>query len=92
MPQLIRKPKTAHSPTLETILMVEEAIKNAKEVISVADLKRSLKRKVNHNTLKVVLSYLQKSGKIEFTPNGVVWIFMSKEDISGILGKGRTWT
>ena len=33
MPQLIRKPKTAHSPTLETILMVEEAIKNAKEVI-----------------------------------------------------------
>ncbi|MEK6967520.1 MAG: hypothetical protein AABX51_02735 [Nanoarchaeota archaeon] len=92
MPQLIKKPKIAHSPTLDTILMVEETIKKAKGVISVADLKRSLKRKVNHNTLKVVLAYLQNSGKIEFTPNGIVWIFMSKEDISGILGTGRTWT
>ena len=92
MPQLIRKSNIAHSPTLDTILMVEEAIKNEKGVISVADLKRNLKRKVNHNTLKIIFGYLQTSGKIEFTPNGVVWIFMSREDISGILGKGRTWT
>ncbi len=92
MPQLIRQPKALHSPTLDTLLMVEDTIRNAKQVVSIAELKRKLPRKVNHNTLKVILFYLQRSGKIEFTPYGVVWIFMPKEDLSGILNKGRTWT
>lgn len=72
--------------------MVEDTIKNAKQVISIAELKRKIPRKVNHNTIKIILLYLQKSGKIEFTPNGVVWIFIPKEDIASILSKGRTWT
>ena len=76
----LKQPKIFHSPTLDTVLMVENTIKNAKQVISVAELKRKLPRKVNHNTLKIILSYLQKSGKIEFTPDGAVWIFMPKED------------
>ncbi len=80
-----------HSPTLDTVQMVEETIKNAKEVISVAELKRRLPRQVNHYTLKVILRYLQASGKIEFTPDGVVWIFAPKEDLKAILSKGRTW-
>jgi predicted transcriptional regulator of viral defense system len=80
-----------HSPTLETVQMVEETIRKAKGVISIAELKRKLPRQVNHNTLKVILNYLQKSGKIEFTVDGVVWIFLPKEDIRTILGKGRTW-
>jgi len=65
-----------HSPTLETILMVETTIKNAKEVLSIAELKRHLPRQVNHYTLKAILRYLQESGKVEFTPDGVVWIFL----------------
>lgn len=89
MQQILEKPKLQHSPTLETVQMVEETIKKIKQVISIADIKRKLPRKVNHNTLKVILRYLQTSGKIEFTPDGVVWIFMPKEDIAAILNKGR---
>ena len=81
-----------HSPTLETVQMVEETIKNAKEVISVAELKRRLPRQVNHYTLKAILRYLQASGKIEFTPDGVVWIFTPREDLKAILSKGRAWS
>ncbi len=92
MPLLVKKSETVHSPTLDTVQMAEDTIKNAKEVISIAELKRRLPRQINHNTLKVILEYLQKSGKIEFTQNGVVWIFSSKEDIAAILRKGRTWT
>jgi hypothetical protein len=92
MPILLERPKPLHSPTLDTIQMVEDTIRDAKQVISVAELKRRLPRKVNHNTLKAILDYLQKSGKIEFTPDGVVWIFLPKEDIATILRKGRTWT
>ena len=92
MPQLIHRSREAHSPTLDTVLMVEETIKSAKEVVTIAELKRRLPRQVNHNTLKVVVDYLQKSGKIEFTPYGVVWIFASKEDIAAVISKRRTWS
>ena len=92
MPQLLKPQKAAHSPTLETVQMVEDIIRKAKRVITVAELKRRLPRKVNHNTLKVILAYLQKSGKLEFTPDGMVWIFLPKEDVAAILSKGRTWT
>ena len=89
---LLKRPEyLQHSPTLDTVLMVEETIKDAKEVMSVAELKRCLPREVNHYTLKYILLYLQKSGKIEFTPNGFVWIFMPREDIHNIMSKGRTW-
>ena len=92
MPQLLVPPRIAHSPTLETVQMVENILQEAKEVMTLAELKRRLPRKVNHTTLKVILVYLQNSGKIEFTPYGVVWIFLPKEDIAAILKKGRTWT
>lgn len=91
MPMLVERRQT-HSPTLDTIQMVEETIREAKEVLTIAELKRRLPRKVNHNTLKVILAYLQQSGKIEFTPDGVVWIFLPSEDIAAILRKGRTWS
>lgn len=95
MQELMRRRKmikAQHSPTLNTVMMVEDVVRDAKEVISVAELKRRLPKKVNHYTLKLILSYLQLSGKIEFTPYGVVWIFTPKEDISSLLKKGRTWT
>ena len=92
MTQVLEHPLPAHSPTLDTVQMVELTIREAKEVISVAELKRRLPRKVNHTTVKIILTYLQQSGKIEFTPDGVVWIFLPREDIASILSKGRTWT
>ena len=91
MPRRMQK-HAEHSPTLATVQMVEDTIRQAKQVMAVAELKRRLPRKVNHNTLKVILSYLQQSGKIEFTPDGVVWVFLPREDIATILRKGRTWT
>ena len=84
MPQFLQ---LSHSPTLDTVGMVEDTIQEAKEVISMAELKRRLPRKVNHNTLKVILTYLQRSGKIELTPYGIVWAFMSKEVIPPVLSK-----
>jgi hypothetical protein len=78
-----------HSPTLDTVLMVEEVLRDAKQVISIAELKRRLPRQVNHNTLKTILSYLQQSGKITFTPDGVLWTHMPQ--LAEILAKGKRW-
>jgi len=64
-----------HSPTLNTVLMVENSLKNMDEsLISVAELKRRLPKQVNHNTLKVILEYLEESNKIAVTMRGITWI------------------
>lgn len=64
-----------HSPTLNTVLMVEDTLKNMNEsLITVAGLKRKLPREVNHNTLKTILEYLEKSNKIAVSMRGITWI------------------
>ena len=61
----IRKKDVAHWPTLNTVIMVEETLKKMGDsVVSVAELKRNLPRQVNHNTLLVILEYLNQSNKI----------------------------
>ena len=70
-----KEEKQVHWPTLNTIMMVEDTLKNSKEkVISVADLKKELPRQVNHITLMVILEYLEKSKKIDVTLKGISWI------------------
>ena len=66
--------KNTHWPTLNTVIMVEDTLKKSKEeVVSVAELKRKLPRKVNHITLMIILDYLEKSKKIEVKLKGVSW-------------------
>lgn len=64
-----------HSPRLATVLMVEESLRQASEVLKVAELKRRLPKQVMHNTLLQILDYLQESGKIIITTKGVLWIY-----------------
>lgn len=64
-----------HSPTLNTVIMVENTLKNMEgSVITVAELKRKLPRQVNHDTLKKILEYLELSNKILVTMKGITWI------------------
>ena len=73
-----------HSPTLNTVLMVERALTEAKELLKVAELKRRLPRQVMHGTLVQILEYLQQSGKILFTPKGVVWIYRPPHELEAM--------
>ena len=77
-----------HSPTLDTVLMVEHTLQDAKEVIKIAELKRRLPRKVMHQTLMRILDYLQKSGKILITTKGVVWTYAPKDMMERLKKRG----
>ena len=67
--------KQKHWPTLNTVIMVEETLKNMNEsVITIAELKRKLPRQVNHNTLMLILQYLEESNKILAGLKGITWI------------------
>lgn len=65
-----------HYPRLDTVLMVEDALKNAKEYPTRMELWRALPRKVQYQTFQLILGYLQKSNKIFITREGqIMWVF-----------------
>jgi hypothetical protein len=52
----VEYPKWEHSPTLNTVIMVEGTLKNMDEsVISIANLKKILPKQINHTILKIIL-------------------------------------
>lgn len=66
--------RTEHSPTLNTVSMVEHVIKNSgNSVITIAEIKRALPKQINHNTLKKILEYLEESNKIFVSIRGITW-------------------
>ncbi|HIH22373.1 TPA: hypothetical protein HA238_01465 [Candidatus Micrarchaeota archaeon] len=70
-----------HSPTLNTVIMVENVLQEAREILKVAELKRMLPKQVMHGTLLRILDYLQQSGKILITTKGVVWIYVPPKEL-----------
>ncbi len=74
-----RGKKEKHWPTLKTVSMVEETLKKVGRV-SIAELKRKLPRQVNHNTLMLILEYLEESKKILVTIKGLTWIHERREN------------
>ena len=90
MPQTIQlkeREKIAHSPTLNTILMVEDALKSG-ELMTLADIKKRLPKKVMHQTLLQILDYLQLSGKIIIGTKGILWIFTERKELNELIKRG----
>ncbi len=77
-----------HSPTLNTVLMVEKILKDAKETITLAELKRKLPKKIMHQTLIRILDYLQLSGKIIIGTKGILWIFTERRELNKLMSEG----
>ncbi len=71
-----------------TVLMIEEILKEAGELITLAELKRRLPRKVMHRTLILVLDYLQLSGKIIIGTKGILWIFTERKELDRLIRRG----
>ncbi len=63
------------SPTLNTVLMVEETLMRAEGTMTIAELKRRLPKQIMHQTLIGIIDYLDYSGKVTFHDNQVLWTF-----------------
>ncbi|NQU78352.1 hypothetical protein HQ545_01145 [Candidatus Woesearchaeota archaeon] len=62
--------------------MVEDFLEEHRDVpLSIAELRRQLPKQVMHQTLKIILEYLWKSGKIIYGPKGVQWIYSTPEHL-----------
>jgi len=84
-----REYKLEHSPTLNTVLMVENTLLNMdKSIFTVADIKKKLPKQVNHRTLMIILSYLEESNKIFVSIKGITWIHNTSPRLRKEISKG----
>ncbi len=83
-----RRPNIIHYPRLDTVMMIEDAIRDAKEYPTKAELLRHLPKKVMYQTFNLVLEYLQRSNKIIVTKDGrIVWVFADDEKLRKLLAE-----
>jgi hypothetical protein len=64
-----------HYPRLDTVIMVENALKKAEEYPSKRQLWLSLEKKVMYQTFNLIISYLEDSGKIVQNNGKIIWIW-----------------
>jgi len=77
-----------HYPRLDTVLMVEDAIKGAKGYLTRVSLWRSLPRSVQYQTFSTILSYLEDSRKIVFSKDGkIVWVFADSAKLKKLVAR-----
>jgi hypothetical protein len=65
-----------HSPTLESVLMVEKTIQQYSQECGKYQMWKKLPKKMMYQTFQVILSYLEDSGKILIDGEGcVIWVY-----------------
>ena len=82
------KQKIIHYPSLKTVLMVEKVLKESDLAISRAELKRRLPKEIMHQTLNLILEFLEERGMIVDTHKGIVWIYNPSPKIRTAIERG----
>ncbi|MBI2632581.1 hypothetical protein HYW75_06250 [Candidatus Pacearchaeota archaeon] len=77
-----------HSPTLESVLMVERTIQKYSQECGKYQLWNKLPKKMMYQTFLTIIDYLKQSGKIMIDKDGcIIWIY-NPELIKKVLSKG----
>ncbi len=77
-----------HYPSLKTVLMVEKTLKDADGLVNRGELKKLLPNQVMHQTLNVILEYLEESGKILDGRKGILWIYNPSPKLDNAIKEG----
>jgi len=82
------KQAVIHYPNLKTVLMVEETLKKVNTQLTREQLKQKLPTKVMHQTLNIILQYLENSGKILDGRKGILWIYNPSNKLNKAIREG----
>jgi len=92
MAQLIMQKNILHYPQLDTVLMVEEFIKENSGEYKKRSLWENLPRKMMYQTFCVIFDYLAESGKIAFDKERkIAWIWDPEGVKKYIARKDLAW-
>ena len=76
-----------HSPTLESVIMVERTIQRYSQECGKYQLWKKLPKKMMYQTFLVILDYLEQSGKIMIDKDGrIIWTY-NPERIRRLIAK-----
>jgi len=85
MRQKQQKIDVLHFPKLDSILMVEDSIQKSKNYPIRIELWKSLPKKMQYQTFKLILDYLERSNKIMFKDNKIIWIFENSKKLNELI-------
>ena len=77
-----------HYPNLKTVLMIENILKEAELAITREELKKRLPTKIMHQTLNVVLEYLEERGLIIDGHKGILWAHNDSPKLKEAIARG----
>ncbi len=87
--EIYKDKEIIHYPSLKTMLMVEKILKGADSMIDREELKRRLPVKIMHQTLNVILGYLEEKGMIIDSHKGILWIYNPSPKLKKALERAR---
>jgi len=71
------------------MLVVERALKEEEKMINREELKRKLPVKIMHQTLNIILEYLEERGMIIDSRKGILWIYNPSPKLKKAIVMGR---
>jgi len=77
-----------HYPNLKTMLMVEKVLKEAETTLTREELKKRLPTQVMHQTLNVILEYMEQRGLILDGHKGILWTQNDNPKLSEAISRG----
>ena len=77
--------KILHEPQLDTILMVENAIREAGTYPTKRELLKCLPRQIQYQTFNRIIEYLESSTKIVFDGRRLVCVFADNPKLKELL-------
>ena len=77
-----------HYPNLKTVIMVENVLREAELALTREELKKRLPTKTMHQTLNVILNYLEKRGLIVDGHKGILWTYNESPRLKDAIAKG----
>jgi len=77
--------KVIHEPQLDTILMIEKAIREAESYPTKKKLLQSLPKQIQYQTFNRILEYLESSNKIVMDRRKIIWMFPDNPKLKKLL-------
>ena len=74
-----------HYPRLDSILMVEKTIQDSEDYPTRMQLWNNLPKQMQYQTFKLILDYLEKSNKIMFEEDKIIWIFANSKKLNELI-------
>ena len=84
----LKQESILHSPTLDSVLLVEKAIQKHSQECGRYQLWKKLPKKMMYQTFHVILEYLEDSGKIIIDKDGIIIWTHDPQGIKKILQQG----